>query len=148
MSIKLLFAACAAFASLACVSFTAFADEHRYTEGGVVNVARIRTLDGKFDDYMQYLDTTWKQSQEVAKKAGYILNYEVIQVEPRTADDPNLLLVVRYKNWAALDGALAKGDEIAKLVQGSVATANQSMADRDKIRRLVGSSTMQVLNLK
>ena len=148
MSIKLRFAACTAFASLACVSFTAIADEHPYTEGGVVNVARIRTLDGKFDDYMQYLDTTWKQSQEAAKKAGYILNYEVIQVEPRTADDPNLLLVVRYKNWAALDGALARNDEIAKLVQGSVAAANQSMADRDKIRRLVGSSTMQVLNLK
>lgn len=148
MSIKRKFAACAAFASLACASFTVFADDHAYTEGAVINVARIRTLDGKFDDYMKYLDTTWKQDQELAKKAGYILSYEVINVEPRTPDDADLLLVIRYKNWAALDGALAKGDEIAKQVEGSVAASNQSMIDRGKIRRILGSSTMQVLDLK
>jgi len=148
MSIKLRFAAYAAFVSLACMSFAALADDHPYSEGQVVNVSRIRTLDGHFDDYMKYLDTTWKQYQEAAKKAGYIVGYEVITVEPRTADDADLLLVVRYKNWAALDGALAKGDEIAKQVEGSLAAANQGMVDRGKIRRLVGSSTMQVLDLK
>ena len=145
---KYRFAACAALASLTCLSFAALADDHPYSEGGVVNVARVRTLDGHFDDYMQYLDTTWKQNQEAAKKAGYILSYEVMTVEPRSADDADLILVVRYKNWAALDGALARGDEIAKQVEGSVMAANHSMAERDKIRRLVGSTTMQVLNLK
>jgi hypothetical protein len=105
-------------------------------------------MDGHFDDYMNYLHTTWKRSQEAAKKAGYIVSYEVITVEPRTADDPDLLLVIRYKNWAALDGALAKGDEIAKQVEGSVAASNQGMIDRGKIRRILGSSTMQVLDLK
>ena len=148
MFFKYRLAAIAAFASLACMSFSALADEHPYTEGQVVNVSRIRTMDGHFDDYMNYLDTTWKRYQEAAKKAGYIVGYEVIAVEPRTADDPDLLLVVRYKNWAALDGALAKGDEITKQVEGSNAAANQSMIDRGKIRRLVGSSTMQVLDLK
>ena len=145
---KYRFAACAALASLTCLSFAALADDHPYSEGGVVNVARVRTLDGHFDDYMQYLDTTWKQNQEAAKKAGYILSYEVMTVEPRSADDADLILIVRYKNWAALDGALAKGDEITKQVEGSVMAANHSMADRDKIRRRLGSTTMQVLNLK
>jgi hypothetical protein len=148
MPIKVHFAACAAFASLACTSLAALADDHAYTEGQVVNVSKVRTMDGHFDDYMKYLDTTWKQYQEAAKKAGNIVAYEVLTVEPRSLDDANLLLVVRYKNWAALDGALAKGDEIAKQVEGSVAAANQSMIDRGKIRRLVGSSTMQVLDLK
>ena len=37
---------------------------------------------------------------------------------------------------------------IAKQVEGSVAAANQSEADRTKIRRVLGSSTMQILNLK
>jgi len=148
MSIKGHSATYAAFALLACTSFAVLADEHAYTEGQVVNVSKIRTLDGHFDDYMKYLDTTWKQYQEAAKKAGYIVGYEVLQVEPRSTDDPDLLLVIRYKNWAALDGALARGDEISKQVEGSVAAANQSMIDRGKIRRLVGSSTMQELDLK
>ncbi len=148
MSIKLGLAACAAFGGLAFASVTALADDHAYSEGPVVNVARIRTVDGRFDDYMRYLDTTWKQEQEAAKKAGYILSYEVIGIEPREPDDPDLLLRVTYKNWAALDGALAKGDEIAKEIEGSVAASNQGQVDRAKIRRVLGSATMQVLVLK
>jgi hypothetical protein len=36
------FAVMAAFAGLACMSVTAYADDHAYTEGSVVNVARIQ----------------------------------------------------------------------------------------------------------
>ena len=147
MSGKYRLAAYAAFATLACTSFTVLAEDHAYSEGAVVNVARIRTVDGKFDDYMKWLDTTWKQEQEAAKKAGYILGYEVLTVEPRESDDPDLLLRITYKNWAALDGALAKGDEIAKQIEGSVAAANQAQFDRAKMRTILGSTTMQVLEL-
>jgi hypothetical protein len=148
MSIKQYFSACAAFAVLACATTAAVADDHAYTEGAVMNVARIRTVDGKFDEYMKWVDTTWKREQEAAKKAGYIVSYQVISVEPRGPEDADLLLVITYKNWAALDGALAKGDAIAKEFEGSVAAASQAQADRAKIRRVLGSSTMQVLELK
>lgn len=145
---KLRSAAGAALLCLAFGSLTAQADDHPYSEGPVVNVARIRTVDGRFDDYMKWLDTTWKREQEAAKKAGYIVSYQVLGVEPRGPDDPDLLLVITYKNWAALDGALAKGDEIAKQIEGSVTAANQAQYDRAKIRRVLGSSTMQILELK
>ena len=148
MKISIRIATFVALTALACTSVTAFADDHSYTEGQVVNVARIRTVDGKFDDYMKWLGSTWKQQQEAAKKAGYLVSYEVIAVEARTPDDPDLLLITRYKNWAALDGALAKGDEIAKLVEGSVAASNQAQFARASIRKVLGSSTMQVLDLK
>jgi hypothetical protein len=148
MSIKNKFAAIAALTGLACMSVSAYADDHAYTEGSVVNVARIRTVDGHFDDYMKWLDTTWKQEQEAAKKAGYITSYEVLSVEPRGPDDADILLVITSKNWAARDGGLAKADAIAKQIEGSVAAANQSEADRSKIRRVLGSTTMQTLDLK
>ncbi|MDB6090330.1 MAG: hypothetical protein JWN85_3114 [Gammaproteobacteria bacterium] len=142
------FVALAAFACLACTSVAAFADDHPYAEGPVVNVSSIRTVDGKFDDYMKWLSTTWKQEQEAAKKAGYIVSYQVLTVEPRRPDDPDVYLVITYKNWAALDGSIAKGDAIAKQIEGSVAAANQSEAARSTIRRVLGSATMQVLDLK
>jgi hypothetical protein len=97
---------------------------------------------------MNYVATKWKQEQEAAKKMGDVLRYEVITIEPRTPDDPDVLLVVYYKNWAALDGSIAKSDAISKIVDGSVAAANKGQSDRANIRRLLGSSTMQVLNLK
>ena len=145
---KPVLAALAALVCFASASMTALADEHPYSEGPIVNVSSIRTMEGKFDEYMGWLDTVWKKMQEESKKKGYILDYEVLAVEPRGPDDPDLYLVITYKNWAALDGSIAKGDEIAKAAEGSLAAANKSQSERDKIRRVLGSQTMQRLVLK
>src|ERR1700689_3407057 len=141
-------AASAALLGLSLTSVAAVADDHPFTEGPVVNVAAIRTEYGKFDDYMKFLDTTWKATQEASKKAGYITGYKVINVEPRGDNDPDIYLVIYYKNWAALDGATAKGDAIAKEVEGSLAAANQGAVERGKIRRILRSWTGQQLDLK
>jgi hypothetical protein len=139
--------AIAAFVGLAS-SYAAVADEHPFTEGQVVQVSAIRTEYGKFDDYMKFLDTTWKATEEAAKKAGYITGYKVITVEARGENDPDIYLVVYFKNWAALDGATAKADAISTQVEGSVAAANKGAVDRGKIRRILGSWTGQQLDLK
>ena len=141
-------AAITAVLALALVSIAAIAEDHPFTEGTVVNVAAVRTEYGKFDDYMKFLDTKWKATQEAAKKAGYITGYKVISVEPRSENDPDIYLVIYYKNWAALDGATAKGDAIAKEVDGSVAASNEAAISRGKIRRVLGSWTGQQLDLK
>jgi hypothetical protein len=141
-------AALAAFVGFALTSFAAFADDHPFTEGPIVQVSAIRTEYGKFDDYMKFLDTTWKATQEASKKAGYSTGYKVISVEARGENDPDIYLVVYFKNWAALDGATAKGDAIATQVEGSVAAANKGAVDRGKIRRILGSWTGQELVLK
>jgi hypothetical protein len=148
MNKKFCVMASAASLSFALLSANSMADDHAYTEGPVVNMAAIRTEYGKFDDYMKYLDTTWKAEQEAAKKAGYIVSYKVITVEPRGENDPDVYLVITYKNWAALDGSTAKGDAIAKQVEGSLNASNQAAVDRGKIRRVLGSWTGQELNLK
>src|ERR1700691_5714625 len=148
MTIKTYIAPFVAVLGLALTSVAAVADDHPFTEGPVVNVSAIRTEYGKFDEYMKFLDTTWKATQEAAKKAGYIVSYKVITVEPRGENDPDIYLVVWYKDWAALDGATAKGDAIAKQVLGSVAAANQGAVERGKIRRVLGSFTGQVLDLR
>ena len=148
MSLKFKVAAYAALAWLSATGVPALADDHAFSEGPVVNISRIRTVDGKFDEYMQWVDTTWKQLQEASKKAGYIVSYQVLTVEPRGPDDPDLLLIITYKNWAALDGALAKGDAISKQIEGSVTKANQAQFERAKLRRVLGSYTAQELMLK
>src|SRR4029079_5190682 len=147
MKINRQMAVCAAFVGLAVTSVAALADDHSYTEGSVVHVPAIRTEYGKFDDYMKYLDTTWKAEQEAAKKAGDIISYRVVTVEARGENDPDIYLVINYKNWAAFDGATAKGDAIAKQVEGTLAASNQGAVDRAKIRRVLGSWTVQDLKL-
>jgi hypothetical protein len=148
MTIKNHVAVLSALVALTFMGAAALADEHPYTEGQVVNVSAIRTENGKFDEYMKFVDTTWKASQEAAKKAGYVTGYKVISVEPRGENDPDLYLVIYFKNWAALDGATAKADAIANQVEGSVAAAIKGTVDRSKIRRILGSWTGQQLDLK
>jgi hypothetical protein len=97
---------------------------------------------------MKYVDTTWKAEQEAAKKAGYITGYKVIMIEPRTENDPDIVLVIYLKNWAALDGSTARNDAIFKQVEGSVAASSQGATDRNKIRHIIGSWTGQELLLK
>jgi hypothetical protein len=133
---------------LALTSVSALAEDHPFAEGAVVNVEAIRTEYGRFDEYLKFLDTKWKATQEAAKKAGDITSYKVITVEPRGENDPDIYLVVYYKNWAALDGATAKRDAVAKEVDGSVSAANEAGISRGKLRRVLGSWTGQELDLK
>src|ERR1700738_1765773 len=127
----------------ATLATSTYADGRHYNDGPVVNVAAIRTVDGHFDDYMQWLATTWKKQEEAGKKAGLILSYRVLVAEPRSPSDPDIYLVTEFKNWAALDGLGGKLDAVSTQVEGSLEKANQSEADRGKIRTVLGSQTMQ-----
>jgi len=140
--------ACAALLAAASFTTTVHADGRYWNDGPVVNVASIRTVDGHFDDYMKWLSTTYKQQQETAKKAGLILSYRVMVIEARTPQDPDILLITEFKNWAALDSLGSKLDAVEAKVEGSVDKANQSEADRAKIRTVLGSRTMQEALLK
>jgi hypothetical protein len=148
MSIKRKLAAGAAALCASMIGTIALADDHAFTEGPVSQVSSIRTVEGHFDDYMAWIDNVWKKEQEAAKKAGYIIGYEVFQATPRGENDPDLYLMITYKNFAALDDWIVKGDIMAKQIEGSVTAANKSDLDRDKIRRVLGSETIQALKLK
>jgi hypothetical protein len=141
---------CIGSAVLFCTTLVtlSYADGRRYNDGSVVNVAAIRTVDGHFDDYMQWLATTWKKQEEAAKKAGLILSYRVLVAEARQPNDPDIYLITEFKNWAALDGLGGKLDAVSTQIEGSLEKASQSEADRGKIRTVLGSQTLQTAELK
>lgn len=137
-----------ALVAMATLTTPAFADGRDYTDGPVINVASIRTVDGHFDDYMHWLATNWKKQEEAAKKAGLITSYRVILVEARGPNDPDVLLVTEFKDWAALDHLGSKFDQVSSQVEGSVEAANKSESERTKIRTVLGSRTEQQAILK
>jgi hypothetical protein len=134
--------------SAAIFSTTVYADGRNYNDGPVVEISSIRTVDGHFDDYMQWLATNWKKQEEAAKKAGLITKYQVLVAQPQGPNDPDIYLIVEYKNWAALDGLGGKFDAVTAQVEGSIEKANQSEVDRAKIRTVLGAKTVQVAELK
>jgi hypothetical protein len=142
------FRAGAALLGLFALTTSVYADGRDWNDGPVVNVSSIRTVDGHFDDYMHWLATTWKKQQEAAKKAGLITGYRVFVIEARGPNDPDVLLVTEFKNWAALDSLGSKMDAVSTQVEGSIEKANQSEVDRAKIRTVLGSRTQQEALLK
>jgi hypothetical protein len=133
---------------LGMVATAAHADGRDWSDGPVVNVASIRTVDGHFDDYMHWLSTTWKKQEEASKKAGLILSYRVFVIEARGPNEPDILLVTEYKNWAALDHLGSKLDAVSEQIEGSIEKSNAAQADRAKIRTVLGSRTQQEALLK
>ena len=134
--------------TLCCGALLAHADGRNFNDGPVINVSAIRTVDGKFDEYMAWLDTAWKKQEEALKKAGLITGYRVLLAEPHSPTEADIYLVVEYKNWAALDGLGSKADAISAQLEGSPEKANQAEFERAKIRTVLGSETLQAAELK
>jgi hypothetical protein len=137
-----------ALPALAILTTSAWADGRDFNDGPVVNSSYIRTVDGHFDEYMHWLATTYKKQQEAAKAAGLITSWRVLVTEARTPQDPDIILVVEYKNWAALDHLGGKLDQVSTKIEGSLEAAAKSEADRAKMRTILGSRTSQEAILK
>jgi hypothetical protein len=118
-----------------------------YKEGSVVEVSYIKIKPGKFDDYMKWLDTTYKDLMEANKKAGLITGYAVFGAQARSPQDPDLILTVTYPNMAALD-KIDEADAVAAKVLGSNEQQNKAFIDRESIREVMGSQLVRELVLK
>jgi hypothetical protein len=140
--------AAGALLSLTALATMTYADGRDYNDGPVQSVSFIRTVDGHFDEYMHWLATTYKKQQEAAKAAGLITRYEVLIAQPHSPQDADVILVTEFKNWAALDHLGSKLDQVSTKIEGSLEKADQSQADRAKIRTVLGSDTVQVAELK
>jgi hypothetical protein len=127
---------------------SAAADEKVYTDGPVVNVAYIKTKPGQFDAYMKYVATTYKQLMESEKKAGYVLSWSVYRAQPRSPRDPDLILTITYKNWAALDGSADRIEATEKKVWSNQAGISKAQVDREALREVLGSEEVQQLVVK
>jgi len=147
---KLRFLATLAVATLSMASVsTVLADDSKpYTDGPVSEVTSIRTKPGMFDAYMKWLDTTGKQLRDEEKKAGIIVDYAVFEVMPRSPHDPDLYLVVTYKNMAALDGLGDRVEPIMKKIWATRDAAEKADADRESMREILGTEVIRQLDLK
>ena len=138
---------CAAMLAIA-TSVTRAQEDHAYTQGPVTIVSFVRTEPGMFDEYMRYLSNTYKKLMETQKKQGIVTDYAIYQTLPRGPQDADLILTVTYKNMAALDGLQERTDPLVKETFGSLPKASSASADRDKLRKQLGSQLVRQLILK
>ena len=73
-----------------------------YTEGSVWSVGFVKTVPGMTNDYYKNLADNWMKMNEAAKKEGLVLSYKVLYGPAANTEDWDVMLMIEYKNMAAI----------------------------------------------
>jgi hypothetical protein len=122
-------------------------DERHYTEGPVTLVQEIAVEYGHFEDYIDWLNSTWKPTMEATKKAGIIIDYKVFSATPQSPDHPSIILWITYKNMADLDRGVEE-EEVAKKVICNTECQNKARVGRNEYRKVLRREFIRELILK
>jgi hypothetical protein len=126
--------------------------ERGYADGPVTEVAYIRVGYGHFEEYVAWLNSTWKPTMEAAKQAGLITDHKVCRSSPKSPDQPNIFLMITFRNMAAYAGDIGDKavdlDAVAEKVIGSTEVQNKARVGRNDYRTVLGTELIRELILK
>jgi hypothetical protein len=123
-------------------------DVRQYTDGPVTEVDYIEVEYGHFEEYIDWLNSTWKPTMEAMKKTGLIIDYKVFRATPKSPAQANVYLFITFKNAAAALDKGAELEEVAKKVIGSTEVQNKARVGRNEYRKVLGIEYMRELILK
>jgi hypothetical protein len=119
-----------------------------YNEGPVWTLTMIKTKTGLADEYLKQINKSVKPVYDEEKKQKIILDYKILNGEASGPQDFNILILVEYPNWAALDNLRDKMDPIVEKVMGTEEQRLATATKRLDIREILGTKTMREITLK
>lgn len=126
----------------------AMAEDRSYIEGSVWTVSFIKVKPAMLDQYMRDVGPLRKKFMDEARKQGLVLSYKVLSGLSANRDDWDVMFLVEYKNWAALDGLSAKSEAITAALMGNEERRAEVMVKRTEVREVIGDKIMQELLLR
>ena len=121
---------------------------HKYFSPGTIwTVTMIQMAPGMDQMYLQYLDTSFKKSEDAQVKAGFQKSYKIL----RTLDDSgtwNLLILREYASLAAVEANVEKADTLLQQSDGTDEAQMKGYVDRSKYREVVSTKYTRELILK
>ena len=82
------------------------------------------------------------------KKARLIIDYKVVRATAKTPDQPNMILMITFKDGAAALDKSVEQEEVAKKVIGSTEFQNKARVGRNQYRKVLGIEYVRELILK
>jgi hypothetical protein len=135
-------------ASLLLLGTTSFAQSSSYTPGTVWTFSNIQIEPGQFENYMDFLASIWKKSNEFGMKEGNVVSYHVLSVNNPRHGEPDLILAIETKDYMTNADQLTlqkKYEAFMAMDQRKMDTAG---GERKVMRKLVGNMELQELKLK
>jgi hypothetical protein len=133
--------------AIAC-STASFAQTRSYKEGSVWSVSIIKSETGQTVAYLNSLKTTWKGIMDEAKAQGLILSYKILSGQAANPADFDIMLLVEYKDMAAMDGNDDKWDAISAKVVGNDDVQGKLRDTRVKMRTIYGGKLLREIVYK
>jgi hypothetical protein len=118
-----------------------------YTEGSVWRVQTVHVKAGLWEEYVRTLAMT-KKIMDEAKKQKLIVSYKMLSGDAATPQDWNLMILIEYKNMAALDGLSEKMRAIAGGVVGDESARKDLAVKRLDMREILGEKNGRELIFK
>jgi hypothetical protein len=119
-----------------------------YTEGSVWSIGFVKTVPGMTNDYYKNLADNWMKMNEAAKKEGLVLSYKVLYGPAANTEDWDIMLMIEYKNMAAMDGMAEKMEALSGKLLGSQDTRRVGAVKRNEIREILGGKLVREIILK
>jgi hypothetical protein len=119
-----------------------------YTEGSVWSIGFVKTVPGMTNDYYRNLADNWMKMNEAAKKEGLVLSYKVLYGPAANTEDWDIMLMIEYKNMAAMDGMAEKMEALSGKLLGSQDTRRTGAVKRNEIREILGGKLVREIILK
>ncbi len=127
----------------ATMAVPAAAQESPLKRGSVWVASRVDVMPGQTPAYADYLASEWKKEMEWGKTQGYILSYRILTTNHRRNEEPDMILLIEYKDY----GSVAERDAIGKRFNEAMKTDRIKNAaanlEREKIRTSMGSTEYQ-----
>ena len=118
-----------------------------YDDGPVTAVTYLKIEYGHFDEYVDWLNSTWKPLNEAKKKAGFIVDYKVFTAHPKKPEEPNVIFMITYKNMAAFD-RITEENKVAVEMIGSAKEQDAARIARSSYRQRLGTELIREIILK
>ena len=131
-------------------SFSANAQDHtrNWENGYVVQVSEVHIKDGMFNAYINDLNAGWRKFLEAQKEDGDVIRYGMYAAANAREGEPDLILTVTYKNWAAFDRGVEYFEELGERIFGSTDNMRTENVNRGELRTLGSSYTLQEIKFK
>lgn len=128
-------------------STVAFSQQY-YTNAGVARVIKYRILPGKSAEFYKWL-SSFPKVMEAEKQDGLIENYSVMHSTEFVGPDKyDIVLVIGYKDMAAMDAASEKGGAISEKVFGGAEARTAYFNQGAQLYEVVSSELVREIHLK
>ena len=110
--------------------------ERVWDQGTVWQITHVETKPNMFNSYVKNLSQVWRAFLDEQMKSGDVVSYKMLNVQNPRDGEPDLMLLVEYKNMAVFDQSIDEFEAMAAKIMGSLDDMQTDNVAREDMRTI------------